>query len=70
MLPEGNSEMPDIEVKLLGIAVMCQAGGCERPAAYLLASRDGKSVCMAQCEAHAREFAQKNGLALPPPAAG
>jgi hypothetical protein len=64
---EGNNEASAIEVKLLdGNAVMCQAGGCQRPAAYLLSSQDGKSVCVAHCEMHAEEFARANGVALPP----
>jgi hypothetical protein len=57
----------NIVVKRLdGTAVICQAGTCETPALYLFFRRETKVSCAAHCEAHAREFAERHSLSLPP----
>ena len=65
MLPGDPIPIREMEFRpMIGKAVMCQTGGCDRPAAWLLASRDGKSVWAAQCDLHARDFAVQNGVAF------
>ena len=47
-----------------GTSVICEPPGCDKPALYLL-SVSGPSF-VAHCEAHARQFADKVRITLPP----
>jgi hypothetical protein len=57
----------NVAVKMLdGTAVFCQHVGCEKPAVYLFSAVTTKPFCAAHCSEHAREFASRLRIKLPP----
>jgi len=57
----------NVTVKMLdGTAVFCQHGGCEKPAVYLFSAVTSRPFCAAHCSLHAREFASRLRIKLPP----
>jgi hypothetical protein len=49
-----------------GTAVFCQHDGCEKPALYLFRSVTARPFCAAHCSEHAREFASRLRIEMPP----
>ena len=60
-----SSETVDIK-PLDGTAVLCQGEGCDQPALYLFCAATRTPSYAAYCERHARQFANRISLALPP----
>jgi hypothetical protein len=57
----------NVTVKMLdGTAIFCQHDGCEKPAVYLFSAVTTRPVCAAHCSEHAREFASRLRIKLPP----
>jgi hypothetical protein len=56
-----------ISIKSLdGAAVLCETRGCDKPAHYLFSEAGPPAWCAAHCEFHARAFADRRRLRLPP----
>ena len=56
-----------VDIKPLdGSAVLCQGDQCDRPALYLFCGPARTPSYTAYCELHARLFANRIRLALPP----
>lgn len=56
----------NLTIKALdGTAVVCQTHGCEKPALFMFSATGGAPPFTAYCEAHARQYADRERLSLP-----